>query len=76
MGRKKITEFEEIQDKQTKAITFSKRKKGVIKKAMELSLLCGQEVMLAIFNPKNNKLVIYQSTNGFSPTKVNELLSS
>ena len=62
MGKRKIEKFEEIENKVSKYVTYCKRKKGVIKKAMELSLLCGQEVMLTIFDKKKKKLVVYQSS--------------
>jgi len=62
MGKRKITKFEEIENKVSKYVTYCKRKKGVIKKAMELSLLCGQDVMLAIYDKNKKKLVLYQST--------------
>ena len=50
MGKRKITHYEEIEDKVSRYVTYCKRKKGVIKKAMELSLLCGQEVLLSIYD--------------------------
>ena len=59
MGRKKITEYQEIQDTCSKTVTYNKRKRGIIKKAVEISVLCGQEVLLAIYNKVNNKFVIY-----------------
>ena len=62
MGKRKITKFEEIENKVSKYVTYCKRKKGVIKKAMELSLLCGQDLMLAIYDKRKQKLVLYQST--------------
>lgn len=76
MGRNKVQVSQQIPDETFRRITYSKRKKGIIKKAFELSQLCGQQIMLAIYNNTNNKLVIYQSTKEFNPTKVNELLSS
>ena len=74
MGKRKIKNYDTIQDRHVKNITFSKRKKGVIKKAMELSYLCGQDVILAFFNKDNKKLVLYQSTSDFTPLKLNEIL--
>ena len=59
MGRKKVPVFKEIEDENFKRITYSKRRKGVIKKAIEMSILCGQEIMLAIYSKVNNKLVMY-----------------
>ena len=42
-------------------VTFTKRKNGLMKKAMELSVLCGCEISLVIFN-SNGKLFQYSST--------------
>ena len=59
MGRRKINTFQEIENKAIQVTTYNKRKKGLIKKAMELSILCGQKLMLVIYNEVNDKLVIY-----------------
>eukprot|EP00826_Nyctotherus_ovalis_P047787 TRINITY_DN5547_c0_g1_i2.p1 TRINITY_DN5547_c0_g1~~TRINITY_DN5547_c0_g1_i2.p1 ORF type:complete len:246 (+),score=61.80 TRINITY_DN5547_c0_g1_i2:77-814(+) len=47
MGRKKI-QITKLTDPRIRLITFNKRKKGLIKKAMELSLLCEAEIILII----------------------------
>ncbi|KAI9236623.1 MAG: hypothetical protein BYD32DRAFT_452327, partial [Podila humilis] len=41
-------------------VTFQKRRFGLMKKAMELSVLCDCQIGLIIFNT-NNKLVQYSS---------------
>jgi len=41
-------------------VTFTKRKNGLMKKAMELSVLCDCQIALVIFN-SNNKLFQYSS---------------
>lgn len=40
MGKRKITNFEKIPDRSLRNICYNKRMKSVIKKAMEVSLLC------------------------------------
>ena len=50
MGKRKIDTFVKIDDENNRNVTYCKRKKGLIKKAMELSLLCNQDVYLSIFD--------------------------
>jgi len=59
MGRKKII-IRKIQDERSRHATFAKRKNGLIKKAMELSVLCGCEIALVMFNSQG-KLIQYSS---------------
>jgi len=61
MGRNKIT-IERISNERNRQATFTKRKNGLIKKAMELSILCDCEIALIIFS-SNNKLFPYSSTD-------------
>ncbi|KAK9843983.1 hypothetical protein WJX81_000961 [Elliptochloris bilobata] len=61
MGRKKIR-IEKISDERNRQVTFTKRKNGLMKKAMELSVLCGCDIALVIFN-SNAKLFQYSSTD-------------
>jgi len=61
MGRKKIR-IERIADERNRQVTFTKRKNGLMKKAMELSVLCDCEIALIIFN-SNTKLFQYSSTD-------------
>ena len=51
-------------------ISYCKRKRGFIKKAMELSVLCGQQISLVIFDAKKNKLVSYNTENFSHKTAV------
>ncbi|KAF9560532.1 myocyte enhancer factor, partial [Lunasporangiospora selenospora] len=55
MGRKKI-QIKTIMDERNRQVTFQKRRFGLMKKAMELSVLCDCQIGLIIFN-SNNKLV-------------------
>ncbi|OMJ10930.1 MADS-box transcription factor 1 [Smittium culicis] len=52
MGRKKIN-IKEIENSRQKTVTFARRRNGLIKKAHELSVLCGVRVALIIFDQKN-----------------------
>ncbi|KAB1206674.1 MADS-box protein JOINTLESS [Morella rubra] len=49
MTRRKI-EIKRIDKKTARQVTFSKRNKGLFKKAMELSTLCDAEIALIVFS--------------------------
>ncbi len=64
MGRNKIS-IQKIRDERIRNITYYKRKKGLIKKAMELSLLCDIDIFVGIY-PKQisqNQLLIFSTKN-------------
>lgn len=61
MGKRKIDRFVKIADDNCRNVTYCKRKKGLVKKAMELSLLCDQHVYISIFDQERQKLVVYSS---------------
>jgi hypothetical protein len=54
MGRHKI-EIKKITNPRGRHVTFNKRKNGLIKKAMELSLLCDCQIALVIFEKRSEK---------------------
>lgn len=49
MGRGKIS-IERIDNMTSRQVTFTKRRKGLLKKAKELSILCDAEVGIIIFS--------------------------
>ncbi|KAH0912823.1 hypothetical protein HID58_036144 [Brassica napus] len=60
MGRGKIV-IQRIDDSTSRQVTFSKRRKGLIKKAKELAILCDAEVGLIIFS-NTDKLYDFASS--------------
>ena len=54
MGKYK-TNINKIQNSKVRHLTFYKRKKGLLKKAMELSAMCDVNVLLCIFNANSKK---------------------
>ncbi|KAJ1732711.1 hypothetical protein LPJ72_003270 [Coemansia sp. Benny D160-2] len=52
MGRKKIN-IREIENSRQKTVTFARRRAGLIKKAHELSILCGVKVAILMFDSKH-----------------------
>jgi hypothetical protein len=62
MGRNKI-KIERIANERNRQATFTKRKNGLLKKAMELSILCDCEISLLIFNNQSGKLFQYASSD-------------
>lgn len=64
MGRKKI-KIENITDTRIRQVTLYKRIKGLLKKAMELSLLCGIDIFLYSNDIITNKCLIYFSQKDF-----------
>ena len=69
MGKNKI-KIEKIKSERNRNVTLYKRKKGLIKKAMELSLLCDAEIFLAIVDKERQKLSYFRTAKN-----INEFIS-
>ena len=54
-------------------MTYSKRKRGILKKAIELSVLCGQDIFLVIFDKQKQKLIEFRSSMEFNTKIVDSL---
>ncbi|PHU06738.1 MADS-box transcription factor 21 [Capsicum chinense] len=61
MGRRKV-EIKRIEDKSCRQIAFCKRRKGLMKKARELSILCDVDVGVVIISNRG-RLHEFSSTN-------------
>ncbi|XP_031387147.1 uncharacterized protein LOC116200437 [Punica granatum] len=58
----KKTELKKIEDKNAREVTFSKRKGGLLKKASELALLCGVDIVINTYSPHGNPFVYSKSS--------------
>ena len=65
MGRRKI-EIKAIEGKKNRTDTFHKRKVGLVKKAAELSMLCGIKMLLA-FEDLSGDVFKYSTHGAFEP---------
>ncbi|RVW40805.1 Agamous-like MADS-box protein AGL15 [Vitis vinifera] len=61
MGRGKI-EIKKIENANSRQVTFSKRRVGLLKKASELAILCDAQVGVIIFS-NTGKLFEFSSTS-------------
>lgn len=64
MGRSKIR-IKKISSFKSRLVTFEKRKRALLKKAMELSILCNNEVLLSM-KDFNGNCIIYHSTGDYA----------
>ena len=63
-----------IQNASNRGITACKRKRGIFKKAIELSSLCGLEVFLVIFDAEYQVLYEMKSQEDFDSQVVSHML--
>ena len=73
MGKKKMENVTYIQNKSLRNVTYCKRKRGLIKKAMELSMLCDQFISIVIYDRVKDKMVVYNSSDEFTLKTVCQL---
>ncbi|KAG5518075.1 hypothetical protein PMAC_003261 [Pneumocystis sp. 'macacae'] len=62
MGKKRI-QIKKIEDPHAQTTTFSRRRNGLLKKAYELSVLCGVDITVLIFDTKNKCHVYCSNTS-------------
>ncbi|XP_019156247.1 PREDICTED: MADS-box protein SOC1-like [Ipomoea nil] len=61
------TELKRIENATSRQVSFSKRRRGLLKKAFELSVLCDAEITLIVFSP-TGKLYEFSSTSSSNKT--------
>jgi len=65
-----MKQLDRIDNSTERNITFCKRKKVVLKKAMELSQLCEQEVALFVYDKRVSRFIVYNSSDEFNYEEV------
>ena len=51
MGRRAVDKTKLIRDMTTRNVAFCKRRRGLLKKAIELSRMCQQQIFLFMYDP-------------------------
>ena len=64
MGKRKLP-IERIDEKRRRTVIKNKRRNGLIKKAVELSMLCDQKIYLVLYDPEYERLIQYVSHADF-----------
>eukprot|EP00826_Nyctotherus_ovalis_P020034 TRINITY_DN1625_c0_g1_i3.p1 TRINITY_DN1625_c0_g1~~TRINITY_DN1625_c0_g1_i3.p1 ORF type:complete len:268 (+),score=55.89 TRINITY_DN1625_c0_g1_i3:54-857(+) len=75
VGRKRI-KISYITNEKFRRVTYCKRKRGLLKKAMELSLLCGNDVLLIIRDKATKRAVLYSSVGAKDEALFRETLEN
>jgi len=65
MGKKKIDKLSLIDNKMQRNVAFCKRKRGFLKKAIELSCLCDQRILIVIYDEERSRVVQFSSEDEF-----------
>lgn len=65
MGKKKIDKLKQIESTTQRNVAFCKRKRGFLKKAIELSSLCGQKIFIVIYDEEKGRVVQFQTEDSF-----------
>ena len=73
MGKKKLESISLIMDKNSRNVTYCKRKRGLVKKAIELSKLCNQYVYMVIFDKDKQRMIEYNSNLDFDYRVIGKL---
>ena len=61
MGKNRLKKMEKLENVSYWRVTYCKRKKGLLKKSIELSLLCDVNVFLLIYDKNLKRCVHYAS---------------
>lgn len=66
MGKRTIDKSKKIENKNQRQVAFCKRKRGFLKKAIEMSRLCDQQIFMIMYDAEKDKVVQFSSDSQFS----------
>ena len=61
MGKRRIEKIKIIENSNHRKVTYCKRKKGLLKKSIELSVLCDVSMFLFVYDKQQKRCVHYAS---------------
>lgn len=61
MGKKKYESIKKLENSNSRNITWVKRLKGLVKKSIELSVLCDQEVFMYVLDKRRKRVIHFHS---------------
>ena len=73
MGRN-IIKIDKLENHTQRLYAYAQRKRGLLKKAMEISILCEQDLFLVLYDRKDKKLVSLTSSEDFTVEAVSNLI--
>ena len=74
MSKRFHAQMTQIEDKSKRQVTYNKRKKGFLKKAIEFSQLCELQIHITILDKKKCKLVQFKSHEDFDLAYIQKIL--
>lgn len=57
MGKNKINLEKKITKKDSRSVTYYKRKMGIIRKCIQMSKLCDKKILLLVYDEKMHRMV-------------------
>ena len=64
-----------IANKRRRDHAFYKRRRGVLKKAIQLSRLCGQKILMIVYDEQKDKAIQYSSDPSFTVSQAQATVS-
>ena len=62
-----------IKDVVRRKVAFCKRRRGLLKKVIEMSTMCNKRIVMILFDPEKDKAIQFQSDESF---KLNEAIAT